>query len=102
MESLNVHDCFREICKAKNKWGLYLNFSDYNYEELILAIPFLNIDDYIQDKNIFLFDTKEECKRHFDLVVGDDGPTKTNPYNGKIRVYALTCDNFGEFVTENT
>jgi hypothetical protein len=35
-------------------------------------------------------------------VVGDDGPTKTNPYNGPVRVFACTYDPDGITMNENT
>jgi len=35
-------------------------------------------------------------------TVGDDGPTKLNDYNGPCRIYALTCDPFGQLLNENT
>ena len=48
------------------------------------------------------FDTEKEMEKHYDLTVGDDGPTKYNSYDGECRVYALTCSNTGELLTENT
>jgi hypothetical protein len=51
---------------------------------------------------IVLFDTEEELLYAYNRTVGDDGPTKLNPYNGPARVYARTCDQDGNLITENT
>ena len=48
------------------------------------------------------FNTEAECCAAFEDIVGDDGPTKKNPYDGPMRVYALTCDPHGELMNENT
>jgi len=104
MKSFHSVECFKELCKLSSQCGLYLNYdsNEYGYEDIKLAVPFLLWDDYIQDRNIFLFDSEKECRDHFDMVVGDDGATKSNKYNGEVRVYALTCNNNGELITENT
>jgi hypothetical protein len=105
MNGFNSTKLFKEVCKLSNKWGLYLNYDwseENSLEEILKAAPFLTSDDIIHDKNVFLFDTENECRKHYDMVVGDDGPTKSNSYNGSTRVYALTCDNTGQFRTENT
>lgn len=104
MESLHALECFQSLCKYRKMFGLYVNYDDdrFGYSDIKQAIPFLTIDDFIQSRNIFLFDTEEDCRKYYGLVVGDDSPTKSNKYNGEVRVYALTCDNNGEFITENT
>lgn len=104
MESLHSLECFQSLCKYRKMHGLYVNYDSdmFGYNDIKQAIPFLTIDDFIQDRNVFLFDTNEDCRKYFDLVVGDDGPTKSNKYNGEVRVYALTCNDHGEFITENT
>lgn len=48
------------------------------------------------------FDTEEELKEYYNQVVGDDGPTEANPYDGPCRVYALTCGPDGQLLNENT
>jgi len=104
MQAFHSIECFKELCKLRNQHGLYISYDSdrFGYGDIKLACPFVNIDDFIQDRNIFLFDTEQECRKHFDMIVGDDGPTKTNKYNGDVRVYALTCDNEGLLKTENT
>jgi hypothetical protein len=48
-----------------------------------------------------VFDTEEDMNAFYDNIVGDDGPTKSNPYNGQIKIYALTCGPNG-LLNENT
>ena len=50
----------------------------------------------------FSFDTENEMMDAYLDMVGDDGPTTRNPYNGDYRVYAMTVSNYGEILTENT
>ena len=82
------------------EWGKYL-------EEQKKAFIFLDpeSDNYHQirmdGEGFSIFDTEEEMEAFYDMIVGDDGPTKSNPYNGPIRVYALTCGPSG-LMNENT
>lgn len=107
-------------CHAKNKWAVYYSglrvgeprssnadaWATY-LEEQKKALIFLDpeADDYHQimmdGEGFSIFDTKEEMEAFYDMIVGDDGPTKSNPYNGPIRVYALTCGPNG-LMNENT
>ena len=48
------------------------------------------------------FDDERSMKKAFDFVVGDDGPTYFNAYNGPCRVYAMECDSDGDFDRDNT
>lgn len=101
------------LCKFKKKWGLYLavpaNWDDVvpsRQNELQKAVPYLNRDQVFElllQGSVYLFcDSEEECYRYYEQTVGDDGPTETNPYDGPVRVYALTCDPNGELQAENT
>lgn len=51
---------------------------------------------------IITFESQEVMQIAYDSTVGDEGPTATNPYEGPLRVYALTCDPLGKLLTENT
>jgi len=51
---------------------------------------------------LLLFDTAEERDLYYYQTVGDDGPTKTNPYRGKATVYAATISPEGKTMAENT
>lgn len=108
MEALSSFQVFEKLCKATNKWGLYISI--YEPEdgpwEATKAAPYLNEKDHIQiimdGHGIFLFDNQEEMEKCYWQTVGDDGPTKINKYNGLTRVYALTCDPTGQLHNENT
>lgn len=114
MKALNQIEAMQELCKATKKFGMYIsgnNYDEMSWDEMVKAAPYLGEKDeqggykyfnvLLDDYAILIFDTREEMEYHFNLTVGDDGPTKLNPYNGPARWYALTCNN-GELETENT
>jgi hypothetical protein len=113
---LTVTDAFQKLCKSAKKWGVYIELShisaqepedaytDY-FDEILKAAPYLSITHdtqiLVDGKCMILTDSEKEMDEIYNSTVGDDGPTKTNPYNGKARVYALTCDNHGQLRNEN-
>lgn len=110
MEKLSVMDAVKLVAQSQNKWAIYISWvwpdAYEDHEELIKAAPYLNLEDDSQiifdGCAILLFETEEEMQDIFYRTVGDDGPTKLNNYNGKIRVYALTCNPRGLLLNENT
>jgi predicted membrane GTPase involved in stress response len=36
------------------------------------------------------------------IEFGEDGPTAMNPYDGNVKIYALTCNPEGKLLNENT
>ena len=48
------------------------------------------------------FDTMDQCDAAFGEIVGDDGPTPKNSYDGPVRCFAMTCSPTGEVMNENT
>lgn len=97
------------LCKTKKKYGMFISISrpkSYRIEEIIAAAPYLAqpifFDIRMNDSGFIFFDTEEELDHHYLMTVGDDGPTITNPYNGPVRVYALTCGPDGDLWNENT
>lgn len=113
MKKLSNHEVLKALAAALNKPCMYISFSYgdedddvTSYREIFQAAPYLNFDDdmqfVIEGGGIIVFDTVEEMERTYDLTVGDDGPTRLNPYAGKARVYALTCSATGQMLTENT
>jgi hypothetical protein len=117
-------DILSMLCKHKKKWGLYLclpDICDEKYypiffgpnatfkthypkfrQELKQAVPYLS-DSYLFEQNIYLFFKSERAMLwHYNRTVGDVGPTRSNRYNGSIRVYALTCNPRGQTLNENT
>lgn len=111
MKALTFVESMQALCRETGKWGLYLNMPDlpsinYDWTEAMKAMPYLDHHENIQaladGTCIILCDSEEECVRLFDSTVGDDGPTKLNPYDGPARCYALTCNPQGELQNENT
>lgn len=103
---LSCSDVLQQLCKATGKWGLYIAFvplaeGDW-WGEVVQAAPYLRDAAPFFDCGWMLFDTQAEMQRHFDMTVGDDGPTETNSYSGPTKVYALTCNPQGQFENENT
>jgi hypothetical protein len=110
MEHFDAVTVLSPLCGAANKWGMYISFQTYpkypDFDELKKAIPYLDMRKhgqiFAEGCGWFLFDTEKECEEAFWSTVGDDGPTKTNPYNGPVRVYAVTCAPNGQLMNENT
>lgn len=97
-----------EYCRITGKYAMYISFCWLDadpelavpVEELEKAAPYLATQDENEDgmmeilgdeQGVLIFDTEEEMDHYYNLTVGDDGPTSLNPYDGKARVYALTC-----------
>lgn len=107
MKTLTHIELFQKYCEVSNQFGLLLSYSgDHWFRELYLAAPFLNEDQAIalsMGETLYLFfKDNDTMMYHYHQMVGDDGPTKLNSYHGPVRVYALTCDNKGNLLTENT
>ena len=111
MEKLNFsHQVLERLCKAAGKYGLFIAFDpDDSWDEVSKATLGLVHKSRGEDLQIlsdgcafFLLDTEEECWKAYNQVVGDDGPTKLNPYDGPVKVYALTFGPDGQPITENT
>lgn len=101
-------DILRTLCAARGQWGMFISSGHENLGEICKAAPYLSADQAFElssagtgDACLF-FDSEEECERAFWSTVGDDGPTKTNPYNGPARVFACTCGPDGVLRHENT
>jgi len=101
-------DILSDICSSKKLWGIYAShcFFEEPHTEINKAIPFLSekeaIDFWHKGFIYMLFDTWAEMDYYYKSIVGDDGPTETNPYNGIVKVYALSCDKCGQLMNENT
>ena len=113
---------FSIVCKAKRKHGLQLYCwptndsidgtlfeklsSDGILTEIKKAAPYLNQNEitslFFGGRLILLFDSAKERDTTYWNTVGDDGPTKTNKYNGEIRIHAQTCSPTGQLLNENT
>lgn len=122
MRVLDTIRAARELAKAIHKPILYLSGFDFwrspeendkpwTEEGVVKAAPFLNplkdpgghmTQAFVDGYAYVICDSDEELHMLFDQVVGEDGPTQSNPYNGKFRVYALTVDSDGVMRNENT
>jgi hypothetical protein len=102
---------FAFACKGAGKWGLYLSFAAGGrggLSEAMAAAPYLEDPKYFpflltpHVEMVILFDTREEMNKHFGMTVGEDGPTKSNPYKGPATIFACTCGPDGNLLGENT
>lgn len=110
-KSLLPSDLLQLHCKASGCWGLLLRLPDWSEpitklnmsSEVRKAAPYLQGDWSVwPGDTVFFFGTRKEIEGMFWQTVGEDGPTKTNSYNGPARVYAVTSDDRGNLQHENT
>jgi len=102
---LPTTQAMQELCKLTKQWGLYIGWcvpDDVSIQDVIEAAPYLKESPLLYNDGGIILGTKEEIQALFEVTVGDEGPTKTNSYSGKARVYALTCGPDGRFMNENT
>lgn len=107
MQFLTAHCLFSRICKLSNQYGMLLEFDSSAGSETLLAAPYLKdheaTSQCLMDGFAFLlFESEDQMLRHYEMTVGDDGPTKTNSYSGPARVYAAMFDSQGVCIDENT
>jgi hypothetical protein len=109
MKILSSIDLAKTVAKTLKKPVLYISFylgEDPRWNEVIEAAPYLTFQDNAQIISdgyaVIVCDSVKEQQDLYWQTVGDDGPTKTNPYKGKARVYALTIDAKGQTQNENT
>lgn len=109
MKKLDITGMLTELCKATNQYGILLSLEPWtekiSWQEVQKAVLCLDLDEDMQafgDGYCIILGSKEEIERAYDQTVGDDGPTELNKYDGPARVYALTCDNTGQTLNENT
>lgn len=112
MEKLNITELMQGYAAAAKKWCLLISISkdETSVDEAYKAAPYLKKYNVYEMLDIILtnhptilsFDTEEEMLDAFHQTVGDEGPTETNSYSGPANVYALTCSNKGELLSENT
>ena len=104
---LDRTEVLKELCKQSGKYGMYISFIEqYNIVGITEAAPYLNFEEhhqvFLDGHGWMLFDSRVEMETCYRKTVGDDGPTELNPYDGDVRVYALTCSLAGELENENT
>jgi hypothetical protein len=93
------------IARTSGLWALYLSTGDVLQPSAPDSpVPFLTMKERIDlTCNGWMILLSDEAKIMvlFHQVVGDDGPTRDNPYKGKARVYAYVAGPSGG-ITENT
>jgi hypothetical protein len=94
------------IARTNGLWALYLSTGDVLQPSAPDSpVPFLTmkerLDLTLNGWMILLSDTEAKIMTLFHQAVGDDGPTRDNPYKGKARVYAYVTGPSGG-ITENT
>lgn len=112
MKILTIRQAMQVLAKATGKYCMYISIYvhdiplELQFDEMTKAAPYLNFDEHTQilceETGILMFDTREEMDKYYKMTIGDDGPTELNKYDGLCRIYALTCDNQGNFENENT
>lgn len=112
MELITNTEAFQKLCLLRQQYGIAFSTRGCAapIEEILKAAPWIGITgesvNWLQcladARGIILFDSREEMERIYEQTVGDDGPTKSNPYNGPGRVYLMTCDRMGNLLNENT
>lgn len=115
MRTFRIMDAIEHLLKSSGKYGCFLSITkldDDDVDDVVEMLPCIknaapllsNIDaiNLFVDGKIFVeFDTEDEAQEFFKTVVGDDGPTKTNSYDGPVRVFAVWGGPDG-WLSENT
>lgn len=112
MKILDQFKTLELLCASTKKWGMLISWYDKAvepetlFQELMKAAPYLDVDKHaqamIESQAYLIFDSEEEMLLHYNMTVGDDGPTHLNAYHGPLHVYAITCYPDGQLGTENT
>lgn len=92
------------------RWCVYLSIPTDDVPEAVKAAPCLKdldhpgdmIDAVVNGRAFLSYWDEADAREAFNTVVGDDGPTKTNPYDGPCRIYACLISPTSGIVTENT
>ena len=113
MRHIDMAEIIKRAIRFSGKPSLYLAY--YSEEETTVtdesvevrrAAPYLTQAEallLVADGGVLLeFEDAAEMQRCYQLTVGDDGPTATNPYAGSARVYACSYSALGQLLTENT
>ena len=94
------------VAAGANQFVVYMSTSEQDPNALLGPAPFLSNEELnhlaYKGSLYLLFPRGEDAYNTFHQVVGDDGPTRTNPYNGPVKVYACVCGPDGKITTENT
>jgi len=103
MKLLSSNDLVSKYCALLHKYAIVFACDEgYDIPEIQKAIPFLTEEEILMyNEGIILCESKECAYKLFACIVGDDGPTELNNYNGPARVYACVYGPAGP-ESENT
>jgi len=108
---MNATYLFKLACETTKKWGMMLTVLipqefegdiGAEVEKATLLSPGEATILAFEGELFLFFADEEKCRFVYEGIVGDDGPTKRNSYNGLVRVHAVTCDSEGHLRSENT
>ena len=110
MSYMGTIEICKLACKTSNKYGLFISFdNEVNSHEDWLELQAASGgtleatgQSILDGLGLKLFESKAEVDEAYNHIVGDDGPTPANPYDGPARIYALTIGPNGEALNENT
>ena len=108
MKILSGIELAQTVAKTLKKPVLFVSFyapDNESHAEILKAAPYLtyaHAQALVDGHAIVVCNSVKEQETLYWQTVGDDGPTKTNPYKGPARVYALTIDKNGQTLNENT
>ena len=98
-------DCAEGLLRATSGWGVYLASSERDGDEIMKAAPLLDGPSLMHlmfnGSVLIVMDAEAQAREFYESVVGDDGPTQSNPYDGPARVFAILGGPDG-WLTENT
>jgi len=98
---LSKDEALEQLAELSNTWIVYASWSEYD-QEILQAAPWLDRDWLLHGEVVLQFENEEAASEIYNQTVGDDGPTETNQYCGKSRVYAELISPDDGVVTENT
>lgn len=114
MKTLTKFDLLENYTKSSGKYVVMLSCSNTDDDfvntcplaQLRKAVPMITdsgdiVNLFTGGTLFFEFDYNDAATDFFDTVVGDDGPTRLNSYNGPARVFACLSGPNG-LITENT
>lgn len=106
MKKLTQTLTLQMVARLSGKPCMLVCFDCEDLDEIQKAAPYIDPSTdaqfIVEGGGVIICDDDAEMDRLYQSTVGDDGPTKTNPYNGPQRVYALTCSANGHPMNENT
>lgn len=96
------------LARVTRGWGVYLSHcddEDVTSDELHKAAPLLDAESlmslHFEGAVFVVMSDKQDAGRLYDCVVGDDGPTPSNCYDGPARIFATLVGPTGP-IMENT